>query len=44
MINLDSMLKNRDIILPTKVRLVKTLIFGVVLYGLENCTIKKAEH
>ena len=44
MINLDSMLKNRDITLPTKVRLVKTLVFGVVLYGLENCTIKKAEH
>ena len=44
MINLDSMLKNRDITLPTKVRLVKTLVFGVVLYGLESCTIKKAEH
>ena len=43
MINLDSILKNRDIILPTKVRLVKTIDFPVVMCGCENCTIKKAE-
>ena len=43
MTNLDSILKNRDIILPTKVRLVKTIDFPVVMYGCENCTIKKAE-
>ena len=44
MTNLDSMLKNRDITLPTKVRLVKTMIISVVIYGCENWTIKKAEH
>ena len=41
--NLDSILKSRDIILPTKVRLVKALVFPVVMYGCESCTIKKAE-
>ena len=44
MINLDSILKNRDITLPTKVRLVKAVIFPVVMYGCESWTIKKAEH
>ena len=44
MTNLDSMLKNRDITLPTKVRLVKTMIISVVIYGCENWTINKAEH
>ena len=44
MTNLDSILKSRDITLPTKVRLVKTMIFPVVMYGCESCTIKKAEH
>ena len=43
MTNLDSILKSRDITLPTKVRLVKALIFPVVMYGHENWTIKKAE-
>ena len=43
MTNLDSILKNRDITLPTKVRLVKTIIFPVVMYGCESWTIKKAE-
>ena len=43
MANLDSILKNRDIILPTKVRLVKAMVFPVVMYGCESCTIKKAE-
>ena len=43
MTNLDSILKNRDIILPTKVRLVKTMVFPVVMYGCESWTIKKAE-
>ena len=43
MTNLDSLLKSRDITLPTKVRLVKALVFPVVMYGCENCTIKKAE-
>ena len=42
--NLDSILKSRDISLPTKVRLVKAMIFPVVMYGCENCTVKKAEH
>ena len=42
--NLDSILKSRDIILPTKVRLVKAVIFPVVMYGCESWTIKKAEH
>jgi len=43
MTNLDSMFKNRDIALPTKVRLVKTMIFPVVMYGCESWTVKKAE-
>ena len=43
MTNLDSILKTRDITLPTKVRLVKTMVFPVVMYGCENCTLKKAE-
>ena len=43
MTNLDSILKSRDITLPTKVHLVKALIFPVVLYGCESWTIKKAE-
>ena len=44
MTNLDSILKSRDITLPTKVRLVKAMVFPVVVYGCENWTIKKAEH
>ena len=44
MTNLDSMLKNRDITLPTKVHLVKAMVFTVVMYGCESRTIKKAEH
>ena len=44
MINLDSILKNRDITLPTKVRLVKAMVLPVVMYGCESWTIKKAEH
>ena len=44
MINLDSIFKSRDIILPTKVRLVKAMIFPVVMYGCENWTVKKTEH
>ena len=44
MTNLDSMLKSRDIPLPTKVHLVKAMVFPVVMYGCENWTIKKAEH
>ena len=44
MTNLDSILKNRDITLPTKVRLVKGMIFPVVMYGCESWTVKKAEH
>ena len=44
MTKLDSILKSRDITLPTKVHLVKTLVFPVVAYGCENWTIKKAEH
>ena len=44
MTNLDSVLKSRDIILPTKVRLVKAMFFLVVVYGCESWTIKKAEH
>ena len=43
-INLDSMLKSRDITLPTKVRLVKAMVFPVVTYGCESWTVKKAEH
>ena len=42
--NLDSILKSRDITLPTKVRLVKVTVFPVVIYGCESWTIKKAEH
>ena len=41
---LDSILKSRDITLPTKVRLVKAMVFRVVMYGCESWTIKKAEH
>ena len=44
MTNLDSILKSRDIILPTKVRLVKAMVFPVVMYRCESWTIKKAEH
>ena len=44
MTNLDSMLKSRDITLPTKVCLVKAMVFPVVMYGCETWTIKKAEH
>ena len=43
MTNLDSILKNRDITLPTKVRLVKAMVFSVVMYGCESWTVKKAE-
>ena len=42
--NLDSTLKSRDITLPTKVRLVKAMVFSVVMYGCESWTVKKAEH
>ena len=44
MTNLDSILKSRDIALPTKVCLVKAVVFPVVMYGHESCTVKKAEH
>ena len=44
MTNLDSMLKSRDTTLPTKVHLVKAMVFPVVMYGCESWTIKKAEH
>ena len=44
MTNLESILKSRDITLPTKVRLVKAMIFPVVMYGCESWTVKKAEH
>ena len=44
MINLDSILKSRDITLPTKVHLVKGMVFPVVMYGCESWTVKKAEH
>ena len=44
MTNPDSILKSRDINLPTKVHLVKVMVFPVVMYGCESCTIKKAEH
>ena len=44
MINLDSKLKSRDITLPAKVRLVKAMVFPVVMYGCESWTVKKAEH
>ncbi|KAB0354554.1 hypothetical protein FD755_023092 [Muntiacus reevesi] len=43
MTNLDSMLKSRDIALPTKVHLVKAMVFPVVMYGCESWTVKKAE-
>ena len=44
MTNLDSILKSRDIILPTKVHLVKAMVFPVVMYGCESWTRRKAEH
>ena len=44
MTNLDIILKSRDITLPTKVRLVKAMLFPVVIYGCESCTVNKAEH
>ena len=44
MTNLDKILKSRDITLPTKVRLVKAMVFPVVIFGCESWTIKKAEH
>ena len=44
MTNLDSILKSRDITLPTKFRLVKAMVFPVVMYGCESWTVKKAEH
>ena len=44
MTNLDSMFKSRDITLPTKVHLVKVMVFPVVMYGCESWTVKKAEH
>ena len=44
MTNLDSMLKSRDITLPTKVHLLKAMVFPVVMYGCESWTIRKAEH
>ena len=44
MTNLDSILKSRDITLPTKVRLVKAMVFPVVMYGCQSWTVKKAEH
>ena len=44
MTNLDSILKSRDITLPTKVSIVKVMVFQVVMYGCESWTIKKAEH
>ena len=44
MANLDSILKSRDITLPTKIHLVKAIVFPVVMYGYKSWTIKKAEH
>ena len=44
MTNLDSVLKSRDVTLPTKVCLVKAMVFPVVIYGCESWTVKKAEH
>ena len=44
MVNIDSLLKSRDITLPTKVHLVKAMVFPVVLYGCESWTIKKADY
>ena len=43
MMNLDNIFKSRDIALPTKVRLVKAMVFPVVMYGYESWTVKKAE-
>ena len=44
MTNLDSTLKNRDVTLPTKSRILKAMVFPIVMYGYENWTIQKAEH
>ena len=44
MTNLDNIFKSRDITLPTKVHVVKAMVFPVVMYGCENWTVKKAEH
>ena len=44
MTNIESILKSRDIILPTKVHLVKAMVFLVSMYGCESCSVKKAEH
>ena len=44
MTNLDNLLKSRDVILPTKVHLVKAIVFPVVMYGCDSWTVKKAEH
>ena len=44
MTNLDSILKSRDITLPTKVHVVKAMVFPVAMYGCESCTVKNAEH
>ena len=44
MTNLDNILKSRDVTLPTKVHLVKPMVFPVIIYGCESWTIKKAEH
>ena len=44
MTNLDSIFKSRDIMLPAKVRLLKAMVFTVVMYGCESWTVKKAEH
>ena len=44
MANLDSIFKRRDITLPTKVRVVKAMVFSLVMYGCESWTVKKAEH
>ena len=44
MTNLDSVLKGRDITLPTKIHLVKAMVFPIVMYGCENWTVKKAKH
>ena len=44
MANLESMFKSRDVTLPTKVRLIKAMVFPVVTYGCESLTVKKAEH
>ena len=44
MTNLDSILKSRDIVLPTKVHIVKAMVFPLIMYGCESWTIKKAEH